>query len=82
MIQVVHPGLGSRIRIRIFKTHPGSRIQGSKGAKYRIRIRNTEATVYHIARIFGAHLFEKPDQRSPSAAGLRIRLRKDLSPCD
>jgi hypothetical protein len=58
MIRVVHPGSGSRIRIR-----------------------NTEATVYHLARILGAHLFEKPDQRSPSGAGLRIRIRKDL-PCD
>jgi hypothetical protein len=44
---------------------------------------SAKATVYHFfARILEPHLFEKPDQRLPSGAGLRVRIRKDLSSCD
>jgi hypothetical protein len=56
MIQVVHPGSGSRIRILIFFTHPGSRIRGfKKEPDFGSRIRNTAySTVFLMHLLYSA----------------------------
>jgi hypothetical protein len=67
MIRVVHLGYGS-----CYFSHPGSRIQGSKG--HRIRIRNTEAWAQNIDAAEWRS-FKTLSSLSYVTAGIRIRFR-------